>query len=415
MSSRQERRLIFYVSAAHGSVHMVELTYAALLGRIGDEFGAGLFLLGAVANAAALAFGLSALPAGVLVDRLGARRVLQLAFAGSAVLALLVALSPNLWLLTVTLTALGLTTGLYHPAGVSLIARLSRQRGLALGYHGVVGNLGTALAPAVAIGVAVAADWRWSYGLMAVLALLFLGVVQFGRFIPRETLPGERRATDQPAAPPHPSQPVHWLPLLMVYAILVLNGFIYRGSLTFLPTHMEEHVRISLWGIDSAAIAGSLTTLALLTGAAGQYAGGALSQRVPLARLAVPLTALVAPALLLMGAGEGLLLVIAAAGFVFFNFSAQPVFTGLIADYSPAGRLGRSLGVSFFVSFGIGSFAGSLAGLVAERWGTGSVFFLLAGLAAATLALAVGVWRLASRAEASQRLAAEGSLPDAPA
>ncbi len=185
------------------------------------------------------------------------------------------------------------------------------------------------------------------------------------------------------------------MPLLLVYGVFVLNGFIYRGSITFLPTHIEENVHISVLGINEAALAGSLTTVALLAGAVGQYVGGSLSQRHVLERLAPPLALALVPALLLMSVSSGLALVAASAVFVFFNFSGQPVYNGLIAEYTPQGAMGRSYGISFFAAFGLGSAAASFAGFFAQRWGTGSVFVSLAGFAALVMGLSLVIWRTA--------------------
>ncbi len=156
-----ERSLVYTLSGAHALIHAIELAYAALLLRIEAEFGANLLLLGVFANIAAFTFGLGALPAGVLVDRLGSMRVLRLTLAGSALAALLVAASPSELTLGVTLALLGITTGLYHPAGFALLARTSRRtRDVAM--HGVVGSLGIAVAPVLLSGIALATDWRLS-------------------------------------------------------------------------------------------------------------------------------------------------------------------------------------------------------------------------------------------------------------
>lgn len=396
-------RLIGYVSVAHGLVHALELTYAALLSRIEDAFGSDLFILGIVANAFAFTFGASALPSGLLVDRLGSRRVLYVCFLGAAAAALMVAVSANVVMLGLFLALLGLAIGLYHPAGISLIAQAAEQRGMALGYHGVAGNIGVAIAPALAVGLAEAFDWRAAYLLLAGLAVLVALMVRVVQLREAEVGAPAATPTAVPASGdaqmrPAPLLSPTLLPLLLVYAVFVLNGFIYRGSMTFLPVHIEENVHISFLGLDEAALAGSLTTLALLAGAAGQLVGGAASQRYALERLAVPFALVVAPALLLMGMSGGLALVAAAALFVFFNFGSQPVYTGLIADYSPQQALGRSLGISYFAAFGLGSTAATFAGFLADRWGTDSVFLALAGFACITLALAAAIWRLSRRA-----------------
>jgi len=386
-------RIVLYTALAHALVHTIELTYAALLLRIGDEFGQGEFMLGVIANVAAFTFGASALPAGVLVDRLGSQRVITFSFLAAAAAALLVGLSPNAFVLGVFLGLLGLSIGLYHPAGLSIIAQGAEKRGLALGYHGVAGNIGAALAPALAVGLAVAIDWRAAYFFLSGLALLLVLILQVIRLPevgPRPT------AAPAPAVADGVRAARALMPLFLVYGVFVLNGFIYRGSITFLPAHIEENVHISVLGINEAALAGSLTTVALLAGSAGQYFGGSLSQRHVLERLAPPMALAVVPALLLMGVSAGLALVAVSAAFVFFNFSGQPVYNGLIAEYTPRGAIGRSYGISFFAAFGLGSAAASFAGFFAERWGTGSVFLSLAGFALLAMILTLAIWRLAS-------------------
>lgn len=412
----QELRLVSYVAVAHGLVHVIELTYAALLSRIEVEFGTGHLVSGVVANAFAFTFGASALPSGLLVDRLGSRRVLYGCFLAAAAASLLVATSANAAMLGLFLGLLGLAIGLYHPAGISLIAQAAERRGMALGYHGVAGNIGVALAPALAIGFAEAFGWRWAYVFLAGLAVLVALVVRFVQVQGADV--AAPAVASAPAAAPTEGQAARTappreaaaspslLPLFLVYAIFVLNGFIYRGSITFLPTHIEENVHVSFLGLDEAWLASSLVTVALLGGAAGQLFGGVLSQRYALERLAVPFAAVAVVALLLTGASGGLALVAAAALFVFFNFGGQPVYTGLIADYTPGQALGRSFGISFFAAFGLGSSAATFAGFLADRWGTDTVYLALAGFACLTVALAMAIWRLSQRAP---RLAAAGA------
>ena len=122
-----------------------------------------------------------------------------------------------------------------------------------------------------------------------------------------------------------------------------------------------------------------------------------MCQRHVLERLAPPLALALVPTLFLMGVSSGLLLVAASAAFVFFNFSGQPVYTSLIAEYTPRGAVGRSYGISFFAAFGLGSSAASFAGFFAERWGTGSVFVSLAPFALLVVGLTLVLWRLARR------------------
>ncbi len=409
-----ERRLITYTAFAHALVHVIELTYPALLTRIAEDFGLRAVILGTIASVFAWAFGGSAIPAGFLTDRLGSRRVLLYAFVGAAVSLVLVGISPNEWFLAATLALLGFCIGLYHPAGLSLMAQGVRQRGLALGFHGVAGNLGQALAPALAVGLAVAVDWRLAFfvlaGAAAVMAVL-LSVTTLPLKGEAEVLsaadetPGNlarvlgdsaagRGVTAQfvesgsQAAGPRPVRRF-MIPLLLVYAAFVLSGIVYRGVITFLPQHLEELVDKDLGG--------AFATVALLMGAVGQLVGGALSQRVRLERLVPVLAVLAVPALVLTGVVSGALLVVIASVFIFFYFANQPVFTGLIADYAPQGAVGRSYGFSFFAGFGLGGTGGVIAGVFVDRWDTQAAFLGLSAFMAVTLLLSIVIWLMSER------------------
>jgi predicted MFS family arabinose efflux permease len=375
----------------------MELTYPALLSRIEEDFGIRAVITGALATIFGWAFGSSAIPAGFLTDRLGTRRVLVYTFTGAAVMAVLVGLAPNEWFLAAGLLGLGLSIGLYHPAGLSLMAQGVRQRGLALGWHGVAGNTGQAMAPAIAIGLAVLVDWRAAFffvgGLSAIMAVVMATTrlnVRGGAeiiVVDAATEAAEAGAPEAGQAPRRPGGLV--MPLLLVYAGFILSGTVYRGAITYLPKHLEDFVH--------SDFGGAFATVALLMGAVGQLVGGTLSQKYRLERIVPVLVALAIPALALTGVVSGALLVLIASLFVFLYFANQPVLTGLIADYSPPGAVGRSYGVSFFAGFGIGGTGGIIAGAFVDRWDTGAAFLGLTAFMAVTFVLMLALWLMAER------------------
>ncbi len=381
-----ERRVVASAALAHGATHSMELVFAALLVRIGLEFGADFAVLGAVGNAGTITFGAFALPSGWLVDRRGPRFVMTLALGSAAVCALAVAAAPNLVVLAIALSLLGAGIGLYHPAGTSLVATVATRRGLALASHGIAGNVGIALAPALAIGVAIAADWRVAYLVFAALAAtvaFFVWRLAPDRDEAAQAV-ADRQVALREAPPQHPrtTPPVQrsWFsgPLLVIFVAAIGTGFIYRGALTFLATHLEQQLGISLLGWDAEAVAGAMTALVLLAAVFGQFAGGWLSDRVSAERAIVPFTLLIPLFLFLMSQSVGFALLLAAVGFVVANFAQQPVINGLITDYAPEGSVGRAFGISFTLIFGVGSLASSVTGLITERYDTAATFLALA-------------------------------------
>jgi predicted MFS family arabinose efflux permease len=260
---------------------------------------------------------------------------------------------------------------------------------MALGWHGMAGNTGQAFAPALAIGLAVFVDWRLAYVALAVLSAAM--AVAFATT--RLNLLGGSETVEQPLADLRPAEERRrdnrYLALIIVYAGFILGGMVYRGAITYLPTHMEDFV--------NEDYGGAFVTVALLMGAVGQLVGGMVSGRWPLERLAPLIGLVTVPALFLTGVVTGPALVLVSSIFVFFYFANQPIFTGLIADYSPPGAIGRSYGISFFAGFGIGSLGGVIAGALVDQWDTQAAFLGLTVFLVVSVALSLALWAIAER------------------
>ena len=387
-----ERRIVASGAMAHAMTHALELTFAALLVRVGLEYGADLALLGVVANVGTVTFGTTALPSGFLTDRFGPRAIITWCMAGAALFAFAVAAAPNLFVFAVFLSLLGAALGLYHPAGTSMVATVVERRGMAFAAHGIAGNIGVGAVPAIAIGISIATDWRMAYVVLGIAALGVALVVRTLAPSKEEVIDASQRASRsrvmaatglaRPRSTPPEVRTWFTRPLLVIYVCSIGTGFIYRGSLTFLEKHLEEHLGIELFGWSPEAVAGAMTSIALLTAVLGQAAGGWLSDRFPLEWVVAPVLGLAAPSLLLMSTVGGIALLIFTATFVIANFGQQPIINGLIADYAPEGAGGRAFGLSFFLVFGVGSMAGTICGVVANAQGTSAAFGLLAAVSA---------------------------------
>jgi len=376
-----EKKVIAYTSVCHGLTHVLELTYGIALIGIAQEFGIGPFILGILANIAGFAFGLTSLPAGFLSDRIGERRLLMLFCLVSGIASIAVALSPNVYVLGVALAVLGMALGIYHPVGSAFIAKATTRRGIAFGYIGVGGNLGVALGPVLAGVIASPLGWRAPYLIFAIPVLMMAALLySFSRTeIPTVSKPTIRVDTGKT------NLRSIMLPLVLIFFSAVMNGFVYRGLVTFLPLYLSQQLHFTFLKWDSMALAGSFTTVALIFGVIGQFLGGHLCERRRHEVLALIVAAVSVPLLLLMGNSEGLILLLTAIVFAFFHFMGQPIYNNLIADYSPTAWQGRSYGIFFFCNFGIGSFSATLLGYVAERFGINWVFTAMAGIALITM------------------------------
>lgn len=372
--TRSDRTLIGLTGIAHALDHLYILILPAIMTLLAHEFGRGLFSLSLVANASYLAFGLGALPAGFLSDRMGPKRALIAFLLGASLSTAAIALSPSLLVLTVSLTMLGFFCGLYHPSGTVLISLHASKKGLAFGYHGMMGSLGLALAPFFAAALASSWGWRSPYLLAGSLGLI-------GAFVIHKLLRYDggpvSSIKEGPLSGEKEQGGALWGPLLIIYLIAVLNGLIYRGIMTFLPLYLADGYEASFLAHSSIAKGGLLTSLALLAGFFGQYLGGHLSQRFSLELVLPLLTAMSLPFMFLMGLTQNLTLLLVVFFFVFFHFSCQPVVNALTASYTSMSRRGLGYGMYFLLIFGGGSFASGLGGYVGENYGLSKFFLLL--------------------------------------
>ena len=354
------------IYAAHGASHGFVLVLPSVLVTLRAEFGASFTTLGTVATVSSMLYGLGALPAGLLADRVGAPVLLRVFAGASAVCCVLAALAPGIWWLAAALALLGAAGALYHPSGLAEVT-LNAPGGRELGIHGGFGNGGTALAPLVAGAVAAAWSWRASYGLAAVAAAVLL--VALVRQVPLD-----RRLPPQAEAA---SRGVGAGALAVVMFLAAAEGFVFQGFVTFLPAFLAE-----VGGVGQAAAArgGVLAAVVLLLGVPGQLIGGRLAETGP-RRLALRYAALYAGAVLaglsVRAAGPTPLGVALAGLFSLLIFLGQPITNQLVARSTRAARRGAAYGTYFSLSFGVGALAGAAGGVVADRSGLAAVFGFL--------------------------------------
>lgn len=350
-----------------------------MLVSIVAEFGFDNTTSGLLANIFAFAFGLSALPVGILADRMDARKLLILFCFGTALSAIFMGLAPNVILLGAAMLFLGLSLGIYHPTGTTYISRNVSKRNLGFGYQGIGGNLGLAFGPVIAGAIAVALSWRWSYFIFAVPSLIIGTLIYFSQRNLANTPPlAEVKTSPNKTAETKVSLKPLVLPLFLLFSNQVMISFIYRGMVTFMPKYLGEQLTPMFSGLSTQQIAAYSTTFVLIFGVAGQYLGGYLSEKFRRETLGFIVNVAAIPFIVAIAAFTAVPLIVSAAIFAFFHFAGQPVCNSLVADYSPASRRGLIFGLYYFFNFGLSSFAATMMGFIADRIGLSWVFIAAA-------------------------------------
>lgn len=399
---RNDRLITTFCMVGHAMFHTYELVIPIFVVIWLDAFSTTAAFLGVVVGSSYALTGIGALPSGILTDRYTSKRLILVYLFGMGAAFVMVSVASNIFILSFALLLWGAVASIYHPAGLALISRGTKQRGTAFAYHGAAGNVGVAIGPLLAAILLAFLHWRLVAATLVVpvaIALLIVVRMEFdetaGSEARGETLAGDGRGEVQNFGDLVTRTKLLFTGgFVIVFLIGTLFGIYYRGILTFLPdilADMPMFDPIERFG-QSFEPSQYVYSGLLLLGGVGQYVGGTLADRVQVEYVLVGgYLLLVLLALVFIpsaNAGIGPLLVVAAlVGFTVFGVG--PINQEVISKYSATDVRGLSFGYTYVAIFGVGALGAMLAGVILEYSTATVLFVVLAGFAATATTLGV--------------------------
>lgn len=333
------------IGLAHFASHFFQLVLPSLILFLKDDFGVQYAALGLIPTLLYGTSGIFQTPAGFLVDRYGARRVLLWGLTLLSVAIMATALAEAYWMLLPLAVLAGLGNSVFHPADLSILtAKVDPQRlGRAYGSHALMGNLGWAAAPVLMVGIANVADWRTAVIVAGVIGLAIVALILlFGGDMADERRPGRSSAGSE-----------NNIPILtnvrLLFSPNIVSCFLYFAFLaaaligiqTFGPSAMTAFYGL---GVDDAALA---LTVFLVCTAIGVGFGAVAADRtdrhdvIAIAGMALA-AILVLPIALGLTPGVLIFLALGAAGL--FSGVTTPSRDMLVRAAAPKGASGRVFG-----------------------------------------------------------------------
>ncbi|MBI4288526.1 MAG: MFS transporter [Chloroflexi bacterium] len=317
-------------------------------------------VLGAIVN----------IPAGALVDWLGKRRlILAVSILWSALIYLMVGLSPNYVILQIMVALVGIGGSTWHPAAMSTLSnRFPARRGFALSLHEFGANLGDALAPLVIGIMLVTIGWREVLGINAIPGIALAVGLWFlmGRF-------QEKRSANMNLKNYATSLKVMVTNRLLIKlsSISALRTMSQNVINTFLPIYL---INVLAMKSDKAGLMVALLTLPSL--ATGLVVGTISDRTGRKSAMSVCLWASAAAMAFLGIFQSGYLFMASLVVLGLFLFSVRPVLFAYALEITPKETGATTVGFIFGLNTAFAALAPLIAGIVADRVGALSTFYM---------------------------------------
>jgi MFS family permease len=372
------------LNIAHALDHLFLLIFAAAVSTIAVDmglaqwqdlmpYGAGAFFM----------FGLGSWPAGRLGDMWGRRSMMLMFFFGIGVASILTAFAQTPWQLAAGLTLVGLFASIYHPVGIPMLLERSANPGVTIGFNGLAGNLGVAVAALLTGFLIQWFGWRAAFVVPGVVAM-GCGWL-FARTCPQEQTTPAKRQGGAKVSLPGP---------LLARALVVMTAAAITSSVLFNFTTNGNGPLLAerFQGVmEDPAVLGLLLAVVYAVASLAQLVVGHLINRFALKPFFMFMVMAQIPMLILASQAQGWWLFVALTGVMVFIFGAIPFTDYMIARYVDDRLRSRVSGMRLGVSFGVSSLSVWALGPVVKAMGFGQSLLLLSGFSVVTCIILSGL------------------------
>ena len=372
--------LVPFINLGHLLDHLVMLVFPTVVIALAREWDKPYSEMLPLSLGAFIAFGAFALPAGWLADHWSRYKMMVVFFFGIGGSLFLTGFAQTSWQIAAGLTLTGMFAAIYHPVGIAMLVAAPKNLGSALGWNGLWGNLGLAVAAIVSGALMDLWGWRAAFFIPGLLSVA-VGV-GFLALVPD---PG-------PVAKKSKSIGLHVDARTMatIFAVLLVatacGGIIFNSTTVAMPKVFDERLRALT---QTNLGIGALVALVYSIAAFAQVLMGALIDKFEMKKLMITVGLVQIPLLALAATLEGWALLAVALCMMMAIFGQIPLNDAIVGKYVADEYRARVLSVRYVVSLGVASVAVPLiAVLHRTEGGFRNVFLVLAALAGLIMAAA---------------------------
>jgi MFS family permease len=369
--------LVRFLNLGHLLDHLVMLVFPTVVLALAREWNRDYAELLPLSVGAFIAFGAFALPAGWLADHWSRYRMMVVFFFGIGAALFATGLAQAPWQIALGLTVTGMFAAIYHPVGIAMLVAAPKNLGSALGWNGLWGNLGLALAAIISGALMDLWGWRAAFFIPGLVAVA-IGVA-FVLLVPD---PG-------PVAKKSKTIGLHLdaRTMAQIFTILLVatacGGVIFNSTTIAMPKVFDERLRAltqTNFGL------GALVAFVYSIAAFAQVLMGSLIDRFEMKRLMIAVGLVQIPLLAAAASLDGWPMLIVALGMMMAIFGQIPLNDAIVGKYVADEYRARVLSVRYVVSLGVAAVGVPLISVLHRTdGGFRNVFLVLAALACAVM------------------------------
>ncbi len=371
---------LFVMILTHTLTHTFQNIHLVLFPVLMDEFKLGYYELGLIAAIPPLCQVVLSIPAGMLADKFGTKKMIIFSQLLSCAGSLVAGFTQNPWMLIAAVSLLYLNTTFYHPPSYSYVTKTIKpsDRSKALGLHGAGGTLGMSIGP-LSITLLMgyfAFEWRQVY-LFWFVALL-IGLIMVLRIKADPDEQPKPKAKDD--TPPGETKSVISGSMFWFIVFNAMRGMGASMTAAFFSLYL---VKSQGWNLgDATLVYGASSLVGIVAAPLGGFFADKIGEKKWTTVNVAICTISYALAWLFPGSIAFTAFFI---GYGFFNLLSMASNSSLTAKLSPPRQRGLGFALYFLPGSIMGAVAPMVAAFIANTWGIFPVFL------ASTLVFAASV------------------------
>ena len=351
------RSILFVLSLSHMSNHIIMMLIPSMYINLIDFFSLNAAEVGLIFSIVSFCFGVGSLPMSFLYNKYGPKKLITFSQIGILISALLVSISNNVLMFSLSSILLGLFASIHHPVSLTLISEtFDKNIAKANAFHGVFGSIGVSLGPLISYFALINYSWHYAFIFTAILNAFLIPLSL--KFIPNTKKMDILSLKDFNDSGQN-----------SILSIFFLISFVVGLSFTVFNTFIP-----SVFNLDFGPNSNSIVSGIMLTGFIGQILSGYLGDKFDRIKLLSTVFILLLPLFISIIFVGKTLIIFVSVFLAIIMYSIQPLINSIIKDITSLKIRSVVFGLNFFLMFGLSGLAAYLGGVIADSYSFKLIF-----------------------------------------